>query len=330
MIRRWLRRGALLIGFGVVIALIAQQGAATIASAFVAMGWGLFALPICVLPHILGAALSWRQLLPRNQALPFGAVLRALWVCQSVETLVPGGGVGGEAVKIRLAMKSGVPGAVAVASVVVDIAVQTLVLCFWGAIGLALLFGHGSALAVAWPAFIGLVLLILGFVALFIVQRFGLFGRLVEAVARFIRGPVQALVLANANQVDAGVRALFSQPRRIAAATAIRCASRIFLLVEFWLGAQMMAAPIAFFDVTILVGIVAALRAAAVIVPGGWGVQEGGYVVLGGLLGLPADALLAISLATRAREAIIGVPALALWHFMESKGAVSGRKPSAD
>lgn len=56
-----------------------------------------------------------------------------------------------------------------------------------------------------------------------------------------------------------------------------------------------------------------AVRAAAFAVPGALGVQEGGYVVLGGALGIPPDTCLALSLAKRAREILLGLPGLLAW-----------------
>jgi hypothetical protein len=44
-------------------------------------------------------------------------------------------------------------------------------------------------------------------------------------------------------------------------------------------------------------------------------VQEGGYLLLAPLVGLPPDAALALSLAKRAREILLGAPGLLYWFF---------------
>jgi glycosyltransferase 2 family protein len=62
-----------------------------------------------------------------------------------------------------------------------------------------------------------------------------------------------------------------------------------------------------------------ALRSAAFFVPSGWGVQEGAYVVLGAVVGLSPGTALALSLAKRAREVAIGVPALLIWQAIETR-----------
>ncbi len=56
-----------------------------------------------------------------------------------------------------------------------------------------------------------------------------------------------------------------------------------------------------------------AVRAAAFIVPGGLGAQEGSFVLLGAALGIGPDLSLAFALCKRVRELAVGLPALALW-----------------
>jgi hypothetical protein len=52
-------------------------------------------------------------------------------------------------------------------------------------------------------------------------------------------------------------------------------------------------------------------------IPGSLGVQEGGYLLLAPLVGLPSDAALALSLSKRAREILLGLPGLLVLHFSE-------------
>ena len=54
-------------------------------------------------------------------------------------------------------------------------------------------------------------------------------------------------------------------------------------------------------------------------IPGGLGVQEGGYLMVGNMLGIPPEASLALSLSRRARELAFGVPALLVWPALEGR-----------
>lgn len=61
------------------------------------------------------------------------------------------------------------------------------------------------------------------------------------------------------------------------------------------------------------------MRSAAFAVPGGLGVQEGGFVVVSLLIGVPPEVSLALSLAKRVRELLVGVPALLAWQVAEGR-----------
>jgi hypothetical protein len=48
------------------------------------------------------------------------------------------------------------------------------------------------------------------------------------------------------------------------------------------------------------------------------GVQEGGYILLGNLLGIPGEIAFALSLVRRMRELALGIPALISWQLLEA------------
>jgi len=62
-----------------------------------------------------------------------------------------------------------------------------------------------------------------------------------------------------------------------------------------------------------------AIRGFAFAIPGALGVQEGGYVLLGSLLGIPAPVALALSLTKRARDFALGIPGLIYWQIAEGR-----------
>src|SRR2546421_547394 len=65
--------------------------------------------------------------------------------------------------------------------------------------------------------------------------------------------------------------------------------------------------------------LVGAIRAVVFLVPGALGVQEGGYVLLCALFGLPPGAALALSLARRGRAVLIAAPVLLSWEWREGR-----------
>jgi len=54
-------------------------------------------------------------------------------------------------------------------------------------------------------------------------------------------------------------------------------------------------------------------------VPGAFGVQEGGILLLGAMLGIPPETALALAMVKRVREFAMGVPAIIGWSLMETR-----------
>jgi hypothetical protein len=69
-----------------------------------------------------------------------------------------------------------------------------------------------------------------------------------------------------------------------------------------------------------------AIRGAAFLVPGAVGVQEGGYILPGNLLGIPSEMALALSLVRRVRELALGIPGLIAWHLIEANRLWQGHR----
>jgi uncharacterized membrane protein YbhN (UPF0104 family) len=92
---------------------------------------------------------------------------------------------------------------------------------------------------------------------------------------------------------------------------------------EVFLILELLNKPVSWLNALLLESLGQAIRGAAFAVPGALGVQEGGYLLLAPLAGLPPDTALALSLAKRAREIILGLPGLLYLRLSKSQ-AVPG------
>jgi glycosyltransferase 2 family protein len=79
----------------------------------------------------------------------------------------------------------------------------------------------------------------------------------------------------------------------------------------------------------VIESLIQAVSSAAFFVPGGLGVQEGGFVLIGGALGLEPATCLALAGARRIRDLLIFVPGLFAWQIAESSGNAHARLVSA-
>jgi len=309
----------LLAGLTAAILLIAWQGVATVGTALVSLGASVLLLPLAFLPSLVLVTLSWHRLFLAPPRPRFPAVLRATWVGASVDTLLPTASIGGEVVKARLLAQSGTPGVEAAASVVVDKTVQAIAIVLQALIGALVLVVLQVERGLVLVSLAAVALLAAGVAGFIVAQRAGGIGFLVGLLDRLRGGRGPKSVIKNAATLDETIRALYRRPGPVVAASALRLLARLALTLEVWLAAYLMGQPITLFEALMLKSLAGALRGAAFAVPGGWGLQEGSFVLLGGLLGLEPGFMLALSLATRARELLVSLPGLLAWQHAEGR-----------
>jgi uncharacterized membrane protein YbhN (UPF0104 family) len=167
----------------------------------------------------------------------------------------------------------------------------------------------------------GLVfLLVAAIVILVVVQRAGALSFLVARAVRLSRRPGWEGIVEKASDLDGAIRALYARPARILAAGTLRLLGRLTASGEVWLAARLLGHPITIVDALLLRSFAIVARAIAFPVPGGLGVQEGSFVALGALIGMPPEVALATSLATRVRDIVSSVPGLIAWQYVEGRG----------
>jgi hypothetical protein len=71
----------------------------------------------------------------------------------------------------------------------------------------------------------------------------------------------------------------------------------------------------------ILESIGTTISVAAFFVPGSWGIQEGGYILIGQMLGLPPYLSLSLSFVKRVPDFLLGLPGLVVWQGIEASQA---------
>jgi putative membrane protein len=314
-----------LLGLAALTAIVAWQGVATVASGFATAGWGIVLLPAVYLPHLLLTTASWRLLFTAGRAPRFPEALYAKWIGASVNVLLPVANIGGDLVKVRLLTQRAVRGTDAGASVVVDKTVQALSVLLWVLIGLCLLIALTADVDVIAAVLSGLALAAAAVFAFLALQRAGALGALAGAVARVTGSAFWARLAAEAERLDATIRALYDRPARIALAVLLRLLGRVVLAGEVWLAAYLMGHPIGFVEAVMLKSLTAAARSAAFAVPGGLGAQEAGFIGFGALIGLSPQLMLSVSLATRVRELLVGLPGLVAWQHAEGRGLAARR-----
>jgi putative membrane protein len=309
----------LCVGIAIAVALVAWQGANTVVDLLASTSWTLVLVSAFAVPQLLLSTASWRLLFPPGGAPRFALTLLALWIGYSINLMLPVASIGGDVVRARLlATWTGKPRD-AVASVIVDKTVLVATLPLLGLIGTAALLSVVPDAGSLGAAFGSVILLAIALVLLVLAQQSGVFAFLAARAVRLARRAGWDGLEARASDLDDSIRALYRPPARTVASCLLRLLARLSLSGEVWLAARLLGHPITVVDAIFLKSFGIVARAVAFPVPGGLGVQEGSFVALGAVIGLPPDVALATSLATRVREIVSSVPGLLAWQYVEGR-----------
>lgn len=319
------RTGIVTIGVGgtAVIALVAWFGARAIGGEVLRAAW---AIPPILALHAIQlwlSAVAWRR--STNKAPPGGRTwLRIRWIREAVNSLLPVAQVGGAFVGVRLLTQRGVPFALAGAGTTLDMTVEALGQLVFTLSGLIALVAIGSDHP-WWPWF-GVALMATTTIGLILAQRAGML-RLVEFLARRTSRAFPTLSAPAVQGLHAELMQLETDHAGLLQSTALHLLAWLLGVAETWLALLAMGRPVGLVAALVVESLGMAARSVGFLVPGALGVQEGGFVLVGSLVGLPPDAAIALSMVKRARELLVGVPGLLAWQWLEGARLVGRAKP---
>lgn len=300
--------------------LLIREGAVPVASAVATAGWAILAVVAYHLfvPIFLDAV-AWWALIPRSDRLPLRKLFWMRWIGESVNTLLPSAAVGGDIVRARLAAINGLPLRIAAGSVLVDITLGVFSQAVFTILGLALLVEVTGERHFIGPTLIGTCLGVLAVGGFYLVQRLGMFRFLGKIIAKLASSPEWQSLIESGETWDNTIRELYARRRGVLGCCAATLASLILNSGEVWIALRALGLNATIANAVILQSVALTLRNIAFPVPGGLGVQESGYVVVGNLLGIPGNDAFALSLIARVRELALGIPGLICWQLVEGR-----------
>ena len=323
----WLLSIGVLLFVGVLVSQDLPAIIATLAHA----GWGLLAVALFHLLPLLIDALAICVLFERGASrAPLRDSLLARWVGESANSLMPGGQIGGPVLMARHLGQRGLPMEEAAAAITVSTTLQTFAQIAFALLGVVVLgtqTGHFSPAALRTAALIASAFLAVQVGGFYLIQRRGLFSKLMRAVRRFSRKRDWSQWLAQAEAIDVAVQGTYRRNGPVTASFLLSLVGWIVGTGEVYLIAWLLGTPVSWRDAFVLESLGQAIRGAGFAIPGALGVQEGGYLLLAPLAGLAPDAALALSLAKRARELLLGLPGLLYLRLSAGNAAAAGAAP---
>ena len=323
-----------LVGLGLAIWLVATNDLGAVAAAFGRIGFlGFAGVTLVRALIVLLCGLAWARILARLSPAPPAAFLILRFVREGINVLLPVASIGGDVLGARLLTFWGVEGALAAASVLADMLLQVATLALFAALGAGLLTRVEGAAAADLAHWTLRALTVAGLLlaAFFALQRTGIVRVLEERVAalgrRFVR-EAEARPEA-APRVQGALDAVWGARRWGPLAQSLLLHALAWLLgaaeiaiVLACIGVEGVGLP----EVLVIEALGQAIKAAAFLIPSGLGVQEGGLVLVCGLFGIDAGTALAVSLAKRVPDVVLGLPALVAWQNLEARRA--GMRPA--
>jgi len=307
--------------------LLLYQGAGEVLSAVALAGWGLLAV-IAVHAGVLAAdAKGLQALLGAEGGGSFFRLVRIWWIGNSVNNLLPVAQLGGEVVRARLLARGGTEGARAGAAVLVGLTAGLFSLLAFALSGVVLLGAMREEAPARVPGGLLPALAAMGclFAAFYLAQRGGIILRLARWAERAAGGGAWPALTGGAASLDEAVASLYRDRRAFLACFAWRLAAWLVEAAEVWLALAFLGHPVSFATAFVLESLGQAIRSAGFAVPGALGVQEGGFLLLGLLLGVPGEVALGVSLVKRVRDLALGLPGLAAWNVIEGRSVLPRR-----
>jgi putative membrane protein len=316
---------AAIAGLALGTAIIGYFGFGEVFEGLGAIGWGGFAI---VLVYQLGLYLllgaCWWVIAPpprdRFRAYVWGRLVR-----DSGSEVLPLSQLGGFVMGARAATLLGPSTAVATATTIVDVTIEVLAQLGYTVLGLALLVRVHPQSALIYPAAIGIAIAIVAILGFVLLQRRS--AALVEKLSERLALRWLPEATARAKPMLDAIDRIYAQRAALAAGFFLHLAGWIANAIEAWIALRLMGIALSVEAVITIESLLYAIRSVAFAVPNAVGVQEGAYVMLGGLFGLPPEMALALSLLKRGRDITIGIPVLLAWQALEG-GALIRRRAS--
>ncbi|HKT17756.1 MAG TPA: lysylphosphatidylglycerol synthase domain-containing protein [Stellaceae bacterium] len=316
-----------IVGLALGTAIVGYFGFGEVASALGTIGWGGFFV-VCLYHFTLMLMLgfAWYVIVPppqrRLRAYLCGRVVR-----DSGSEVLPLSQVGGFIMGARAASLFGPTMTFAVASTVVDLTIEVIAQLGYTAIGLALLVRLHPGASLVHPVAIGIALGVVGILGFVLLQRRG--AAFVERMSERLAASWLPSAAARAKPLQEALDDIYTHRAALLAGFGLHLIGWIANAVEAWIALRFMGVGLDIDAVLVIESLLYAIRSVAFAVPNAVGVQEGAYVMLGGLFGLPPDMALALSLLKRGRDLTIGIPALLAWQAIEG-GALFRRRRATE
>jgi putative membrane protein len=316
-----------ILGLALLTGLVAYFGFASVMEAALSSKWGTALVVLARAVALAGCGIGWWCLLTPNG--PGAYVFIALrFIREAINALFPFAVVGGDIIGARLLAHFGPAMSLAIASVLIDIFVQVVSLLIYVGTGVAIVLDVPGPHRLSTVTFVMLAVALPAVAAFFLALNFGAFDPVVRWLVAFGEKRQWSIF---AHVIDLGDRLqqIWRNHRGLSGSFFVHLATVFFGAVEVWIAFYFMGHPVSVAAAIAIESIGQGGKAAAFMLPGGIGVQDGTMIAASAIFGVPAEVALAMALIKRVPDLVLGIPSLLLWQALEGRRLFSQRNSAS-
>lgn len=304
-------------GLAVAAAVVGSVGVAPVLASIRAIGvtgflvFCLWSVPVLT---VLGGA--WAAVAP-GSGVPFRDFVWARTVREGATDVLPFSQIGGLVVGGRALSARRVPEPLVYASMIADLTTEMasqLVFTLAGVGMLALALQGGDDPNGTLKLALGGLALTVAIMAAFALGQ----GRALDLAAKLGERLLPSLA-SSMQAVRTALADCYRDRRRVLLSFALNLLAWVLSAAGAWIALRFMGVDLPLTAVLAIEALIFAVRSIGFAIPGAIGVQEGAYALIGPVFGLDPQTGVALSLIKRARDLVIGVPALLVWQVRESR-----------
>jgi putative membrane protein len=313
-----------ILGLALLIALTAYYGFASVLQAVVSSKWGTLIVVAARAVALAAAGAAWWSLLtpiPRGPYIFVGV----RFIREAINSLFPLAVVGGDVIGARLLVQFGLPTSMAIASVLIDILIQVVCLLIFVLAGLGIVLNLTDSHQLTARTVVILAFGLPAVAGFFLVLNFGAFEPVVRWLTAFGERR-QWITLSHAADLGSSLQKIWQNHRGLSASFFIHLVGVFFGAMEVWIALAFMGHTVSLAEAVAIESLGQGSRAAAFVLPGGLGVQDGTLIAVSAVFGIPPEAALAMALIKRIPDLVLGLPSLLAWQTLEGRRLLSRRK----
>jgi glycosyltransferase 2 family protein len=311
-------------GLALLIALLVYNDAAAVFATVGQVGWGLAGVVLVRAAILVLAGFGWERLVAPFVSVAPHVYLRLRWIRESIDVLLPVLQVGGDLMGGRLLTFWGVSGGRAGASILVDLVLQLGTQFLFTLAAFSVFALTQTDMAIVRLVAGGLVMSALTLAGFYVFQRSGLI-RLTEGLPLYAVKRWPSLSFGGVRALHECVQSSYRDVRALSVSFVLHLLAWFLGVLEIWITLTCIGLQPGWGECLVVESLGQAVRSADFAIPGVMGVQEGGFLVIGGLYGIRPEVSLALSLVKRVPDIVLGIPGLLAWLHLETNRAKRAR-----